>query len=238
MIQVHGRLEKDAAWNGPVLLTGDLVVPEGVTLRLLDGARVETAEKPRWSCAVFRAAPEGWPIETSVRERCDLVVQGRLEAEGALLGGPAAWGGVVLLGRARARMTRTCLAGPAAFGVQAFDDSRAELAECDISADIGLWAWGLSRISTDGGIVRAGRWGGIACEGSRLQARGTRFTGGARGLISESWATVEARSCAFAGHQDGALLAKHHSWARLEDCSWKDEPPLAQRLDEAYVDID
>ena len=80
-MEVSGELTSDAIWEDDVQLQGDVVIPEGRTLRLRAGTTLSFAPKPRWSCAVFRSAPEGYPIEASARERCDLVVFGRLIVE-------------------------------------------------------------------------------------------------------------------------------------------------------------
>ena len=75
----YGELKADTVWRDQVELEGDLVVPRGKTLRLLPGTRLSSQDRPRWSCSVFRSAPEGYPIEASYRNRCDIVVLGRLE---------------------------------------------------------------------------------------------------------------------------------------------------------------
>ena len=74
----HGILAADTEWSGEILVDGDLLIPHGTSLRIRAGTKVRFSPKPAWSCAVFRSAPEGWPIETTRRELCDIVAQGRL----------------------------------------------------------------------------------------------------------------------------------------------------------------
>lgn len=208
MIEVSGKLEKDALWRGDVLLTGDVLVPAGVTLRVIMGSRITATAHPRWSCAVFRSAPEGWPIEASERERCDLIVQGRLEMDGVIVtGGP--WGGLTMLGKGRARLSGVMIEAEAPFGVQAFDDSVVELADCGLaSCGIGLWGFGLSSIRFRRGVVSAARHAALACEGARVVLEDAAVTGGQRALCAEGWASIAARRCAFSGQAEGVSLAK------------------------------
>src|SRR6267142_959346 len=115
-----GELTSDAVWEGRVAVSGDVVVPPGRTLRLRAGTELVFASKPSWTCAVFRSAPEGYPIEASSRESCDLVVFGRLEIDGSAErpvrvsrpGEP--WGGVVLLERGAARIEHARVFGAGA----------------------------------------------------------------------------------------------------------------------------
>ena len=217
MREVFGRLEKDDLWEGEVRLVGDVVVADGMTLRVAAGARISAAARPRWSCAVFRAAPEGWPIEASERGACDLVVLGRLEIAGepgrpvVVAGGP--WGGSTLLGSGRAVLRHAHMEAPAPFGLQTFDDARAELEQCRISAcGIGLWSWGLSRIRARGGEIVASQSGAQACEGSRIVLEDVSVRAGERGLCAEGWATVSARRCRFVGDREAAALVKDEAY--------------------------
>jgi hypothetical protein len=191
--EVFGPLERDAVWTGDVLLTGDVVVPEGATLRVLPGAKIRAAAKPRWSCAVFRCAPEGWPIEASEREACDLVVLGTLIMDGAIVsGGP--WGGITLLKSARAQLNECSFQARAPFAVQSFDDSRAELRRCSLSnCRIGLWSFGLSRVNVVGGSIIAEQTGALACEGGFIALRGVDVKAGDQAVRQEGYADVVAR---------------------------------------------
>jgi hypothetical protein len=206
-MEAAGELTSDAVWEGGVLLQGDVVVPEGRTLRLRAGTTLSFAAKPRWSCAVFRSAPEGYPIEASSRERCDLVVFGRLEVEGssqrpAVMGGPEnRWGGITLLGRGSARLEHARIGGAAGGEealIQCFDDSRLELRGCTLSrARIGVLAWGLSAVSVhestaeDVGCAFFGR------EGSTTDLYRVISRRAEQGVWGQNWALVRAEDCRF-----------------------------------------
>lgn len=60
-MQWMGPLEKDQVWEGDIHVSGDVVIPEGITLSLRPGTKIFFAPKPLWACAVFRSSPEGYP---------------------------------------------------------------------------------------------------------------------------------------------------------------------------------
>ena len=206
-MEVSGELTSDAIWEGDVLLLGDVVVPEGVTLRLRAGTALSFTSKPRWSCAVFRSAPEGYPIEVSSRERCDLVVFGRLEVEGTAerpvtLGRPEGrWGGVILLDRGSARMEHAIARG--ADGgedslFQCFDDSRLELRNCVMSdARVGVLAWGLSSVSVRESLAEDVGCAFFGREGSTTDLYRVTSRRAEQGAWGQNWALLRAEDCRF-----------------------------------------
>ena len=206
-MEVSGELTSDAIWEGDVLLQGDVVVPEGRTLRLRAGTALSFAAKPRWSCAVFRSAPEGYPIETSSREHCDLVVFGRLQVEGSAerpvaLGRPEdRWGGITLLGRGTARLEHARVRG-AAGGEEAlfqcFDDSRLELRGCTLShARVGVLAWGLSSVSAHESLVEDVGCAFFCREGSTTDLSRVRCRRAEQGAWGQNWALARLEDCRF-----------------------------------------
>lgn len=202
-MEASGELEADAVWEGAVSLAGDVVVPPGRTLRLRPGTALSFAPRPRWSCAVFRHAPEGWPIESTAREACDLVVLGTLEADGAAgrpvrLGAGEPWGGVTVLGQGRAvlRHARASGAREALFSI--FDDARLELRDCSLSgAAAGVVAWGLSSLRLEDCRLEGLREGVVCREGSVGDLSGVRVRGAERGALGQHWALLRLEGCAF-----------------------------------------
>lgn len=231
-----GVLERDERWEGDVRVDGDVVVPAGVTLRVSAGCRVFFSPRPRWSCAVFRSAPEGYPIETSNRELCDLVVLGRLVVEGAaaapvtLGADDAPWGGLVALDRGAAELSHGRLRPSGEHAVQAFDDARVLLSSCAIErAEVGLWAMGFSRVEARDCGLRASRCGAHAAEAGRLVLARTRIEGCAQGCSAQDFATVEARGCVFAGTRDFGLSLRGRAYARSAGC--RQEPACPTLVD-------
>ncbi|MCX5796144.1 MAG: hypothetical protein NTY77_11665 [Elusimicrobia bacterium] len=236
----HGVLDTDAEWSGEVSVDGDVLVPAGKTLRLTAGSTVNFAAKPAWSCAVFRSAPEGWPIEATRRELCDLVVQGRLEILGTeaapvSLGRPEeSWGGISLLGQGRGLLKHARLQGARETSLQVFDEARLECEHCVLQgSEKGLWTWGFSRVRFSGGEFAAGRWGAICCDASQVRLERVLFRGGEQGCSASGWSMVDLVGCKFEGQTDSTVYALDHGWMRLEDCVLP-TPPL--RRDQARID--
>ena len=211
-MEVSGELTSDEIWEGDVALLGDVVVPEGMTLRLRAGTALSFAAKPRWSCAVFRSAPEGYPIEASSRARCDLVVFGRLEVDGTaerpiLLGRPEAeWGGVTVLGRGSARVEHARASGAgggedALF--QCFDDAELELRNCVLSrAKVGVLAWGLSSVRAHETLVEDVGCAFLCRHGSTTDLFRTTMRRAEQGVWEQNWALARLEDCRFENCSD------------------------------------
>jgi hypothetical protein len=208
-MEVSGELTSDAIWEGDVLLQGDVVVPEGRTLRLRAGTTLSFAPRPRWSCAVFRSAPEGYPIEASSRDHCDLVVFGRLEVDGSterpvVLGRPEdRWGGITLLGRGAARLEHARVCGAAGGDealFQCFDDSRLELRNCVLShARVGALAWGLSAVRVHESVVEDVGCAFLCREGSTTDLFRVRCRRVEQGVWEQDWALARLEDCRLEG---------------------------------------
>ena len=236
----HGALTADTEWSGEVLVDGDLLIPQGKLLRIHAGTKVRFAPKPAWSCAVFRSAPEGWPIETTRRELCDIVVQGRLEILGAVgasisLGTPEEpWGGLCFLGQGRGRLRQVRIAGARETSLQALDDARIDCVGCLMrDSEKGLWAMGLARVRFISGEIAAERWGAICCEGAQVRLERSLLRGGEQGCSASGWALVELAGCRFEGQVESAVCALDHGWVRMTDCV-SSIPPT--RLNQARID--
>ena len=208
------------------------------------GTRVSFASRPKWSCAVFRAAPEGYPIEASEREACDLVVLGRLEAAGTpnapilMGGGGVPWGGILFLERA-AGVLRHCVIGvKTEYALQTFDDSSLVLEDCRLGeAQVGIAARGLSCVRVSGGCVRATRCGAVACEGSRMVLDHLQIEDSPQGVCAEDWALVRVAGSRFASNRDFAVSARGHSWARLDGCGFERSGEPALGREQARIDV-
>lgn len=201
---VAGELERDAVWEGDVELGGDVVVPAGVTLRVLPGARLSFSPRPRWACSVFRSAPEGYPIEASSRELCDLVVFGRLEAAEAAFGADGArWGGLTVLGGGRARLSGCRLAGGEEHLAQVFDDGALEAEGCAFSdARVGVLAWGLSRVTLRGGRFERLESCVLCREGSVAELTGVSCGNARQGVWTQQWSVARLSGCSLSECSD------------------------------------
>jgi len=220
-----GELKEDTTWSGRVEIDGDLVVPPGVSLRLLPGTQLTFSQRPRWSCSVFRNAPEGHPIEASHRAFCDIIVQGRLLAKGTveqpvIFGrSGAAWGGITTLGRGELRLTCAVLTRAREYLLQLFDDSVTTLDRCTLThAEIGVLAWGLSQTlwadgeAEDLGSVLLSR------EGALVRVERAIVSRCPQGLWAQQWSLVEARECVFEECSNFGAGSFERSQLILESC--------------------
>jgi len=199
---VAGELKSDEVWDGRIELEGDVVVPAGATLRVRPGAALAFAPKPRWSCSVFRSAPEGYPIEASYRDLCDIVIFGRLIIEGAAgapvtLGGPSdRWGGITLMGNAEASVSHASAAGAEEFLFQCFDDSRLDLSDSSLSrAKIGVLTWGLSSIRMRDARLEDLGCGLLCREGSEADLTRVECRRAAQGVWAQQWGLARLTDC-------------------------------------------
>ncbi|MDE2313095.1 MAG: hypothetical protein KGL04_02840 [Elusimicrobia bacterium] len=244
MNEWSGRLSGKVVWNGIIEVCGDVVVPEGASLRIEAGTRVRFAARPGWSCSVFRAAPEGYPIEASEREACDLVILGRLEAAGTsntpiFMGdGDVPWGGILFLQSASGVLRHCIIKVKTEYALQTFDDSRLALESCNVEeAQVGIVSRGLSRVKVLGGCVRAARCGAVACEGSRVVLDNLQIQDSPQGVCAEDWALVRAKGSRFASNRDFAVSAQGHSWARLEGCGFERSGERTLVREQARIDV-
>ncbi len=227
MTEYSGELGLDTTFAGQVAITGDLVVPRGVILTLAPGTELGFAPSPRWSCSIFRSAPEGYPIEASLRSRCDMVVLGRLVARGSPAkpirfgrrGQP--WGGITALGAGRLEIEHAALEGAEEHLIQCFDDARAFLADVQFSyAKRGLLAWGLSRIACDGSRLEDLETGFLLREGARAEITGASFARMSEGLWTQQWSLARAADCRFLDCSNFGAGAYDHSRLKASGCSY------------------
>lgn len=243
MISWSGIIKKAAVWEGRVQVTGDVVVAAGARLEIRPGTEISFAPRPSWSCAVFRGAKEGYPIESSQRELCDVVVLGTLEArakQGAPIvfaGQGEAWGGLLFMGRSEGRLHGAFLNGGEEAIVQTFDRSRVFLRQCRLSgARWGVLARGLSEIEALGGMIASSDTGVLTAEGAIARLNGTLIHGSHGGLACEDWSLIRAMGLRLQGLSDYSMIAKHHAWGVLSGIDFAGETPRFIRLDEARID--
>ncbi|HXT01912.1 MAG TPA: hypothetical protein VN915_14650 [Elusimicrobiota bacterium] len=239
-----GVLETDETWEGDVRVEGDVVVPEGRRLVLAPGCRLTFARPPRWACAVFRSAREGYPIEASQRELCDIVVLGRLEALGtperpvALGADGAPWGGVLCLRSGRADLASASLSAGGDAALQTFDDARASLRDCSLcGTEIAVRALGRSLVEAAGGTIRAGRCAIQAGEGARVRLDGVELVDAPEGCSVWDGATLDATFCRFVRARERGVSVRDVAWARLRGCEWRETPVPGERRHPARLDI-
>lgn len=244
MTSVMGQLKRDTTWTGDVQLTGDVFVPENVTLRIEAGARISFGGRPHWSCSVFwRPADRGESIEATARELCDIVVRGSLEIEGTdrspvCLGtDETPWGGITCFERARVRLRHAYLAGAPHFCVQSFDDAIVRATDTHLTgSEFAVWAWGTSELEWTGGVIGASRASVILCEGARARIAGVEDRSG-EGIAATDSALVRVETSRFCGPRKHCVVARDQAWVKMKSCSTHDAPMDVVRLDEAHVEV-
>lgn len=244
MTSIMGRLKGDTTWSGDIHLTGDVLVPAGVTLRIEAGARVSFSEPARWSCSLFwRPADRGESIEATQRDLCDIVVQGTLEVAGTAdapvcIGtDETPWGGITCFERGTVRLHHAYLAGAPRFSLQSFDDATMDGADSHcVGSEFAVWVWGASRFRWTGGAIGAARASVICCEGARATVSEFDDRSG-EGIAATDSALVRVQGARFRGPRKHCVVARDDSWVKLLACSTHDAPLDVVRLDEAHVEV-
>lgn len=239
-----GTIERDTVWSGDVQVTGDVVVAAGATLKVLAGTRVHFAERPRWSCSVFRRSPESQVMEVSMRDACDVVVLGRLAVAGSreapvrLGAGGAAWGGITCLERGAVDLQHATIENAPHFCVQALDDARVQATDSDCAgAQYAVWAWGTSEVSWQGGTLAAARASVICCEGGRVTLAEVGDAS-PEGIAALDWGLIRAARMRFAAPRKHCAVARHRAWIQLDGCGSLAAESAIVQLDDALVQVD
>jgi hypothetical protein len=137
-VQVEGAVTRDTTWKGIVLVAGDVLVPEGVTLTIAAGTNV------------MFAASESSKIEPAfLSMQTEIMVHGRLVAEGEkgkeITFGPAPqeingkkpergdWGGVIFDGPESGKSKITNASFTKADTALAFYGSSPDIAGCTVT---------------------------------------------------------------------------------------------------------
>ncbi len=105
-ITTSGTLTQDETWTGKVLITGDVVIPEGITLTVLPGTLITFSGDGSDNDVETLVLNEIWLGKSNLIVRGDLVVQGKEDSR-VVLGGlnldantsaPGWWGGIIFEG--------------------------------------------------------------------------------------------------------------------------------------------
>ncbi len=238
-----GRLERDTVWEGDVQVTGDVLIPEGITLSVRPGARITFAARPHWACSVFWRSQVGQSVEATMRELCDIVVCGRFEvggteAEPVRIGSDQPWGGITCLETGAVQLRFARLEGAPHFTIQTFDDSTVEGIDSRCSgSEFGLWGWGTSRIAWTRGSIRAARGSVICCEGSRAHLIDVDDESG-EGVATTDWSLARVEQSRFAVPRKHCVVARHRSWVQLVGCQTTGNAAMdVVRLDGSRVEV-
>jgi hypothetical protein len=178
-VQVEGVVTKDAAWSGEVLVVGDVLVPEGVTLTVAPGTKV------------MFAASESSKIEPIfLSMQTELMVRGVLRAEGTkdrpvtFMPAPEEmntkkpargdWGGIIFdgpgSGKSSLSFARLTMAETA---ISTYGSSPA-ISDCSVTdCKYGLVCMGDSRPKLTRCVITDGEFGVVASHGGRPEMDGT-----------------------------------------------------------------
>ena len=105
-ITTSGTLTQDEIWTGKVLITGDVVIPEGVTLTILPGTLITFSGDGSDNDVETAVLNELWLGKSNLIVRGDLIIQGK-ENSRVVIGGfsldanrptPVWWGGIIFEG--------------------------------------------------------------------------------------------------------------------------------------------
>lgn len=229
-----GVLPGVTRWRGEVLLEGDVVVPADATLEIEAGARLRVAPAPGFKHPFERPAGGG-TLHMPAAERCSLIVLGTLKVLGregkpVALAPDASWGGVALLGGAKAEVAHAEIAG-ADMAVACFDRSELQLTSCRLSGGgAGVLAAGFSRARLAGSLFEENERGLTACDFAELRAEGCRFHGNGIGASAEDGARAGLSACGFRANRVAGLQARGRARLRADQGVFEGHPREAAIL--------
>jgi len=105
-ITTSGTLSHDEVWSGEVHVTGDVVIPEGITLTVRAGTTITFTPNSSDNDVETAVLNELWLHKSNLIVRGDLIIQGK-ENNRVVIGGldldanrsiPAWWGGIIFEG--------------------------------------------------------------------------------------------------------------------------------------------
>ena len=106
-ITTSGTLTQHETWTGEILITGDVVIPEGITLTVLPGTFITFSGDGSDNDVVTAVLNELWLDKSNLIVRGDLIIQGKEDSR-VIIGGPSFgldkptsanwWGGIIFEG--------------------------------------------------------------------------------------------------------------------------------------------
>lgn len=105
-ITTSGTLTQDEMWTGEILITGDVVIPEGITLTVLPGTFITFSGDGSDNDVETAVLNELWLGKSNLIVRGDLIIQGKGDSR-VVIGSstpdanrptPAWWGGIIFEG--------------------------------------------------------------------------------------------------------------------------------------------
>jgi parallel beta-helix repeat protein len=203
-------LLQDTVWQGEVLVEDDVLVPQGVTLTIRQGARITV--KPAEST---RTDPQYMSSMTELTVRGSLVVQGTPASPVIFRLSPAAedgasWAGILI------------------------DGGSARISSGTISdAESGIWIIGGSAVVLDSTLT-SNRYGLVAQrEAVRVEIANTRITGNDYGLMALNGAVITQKETSVSGNRK---MDFHSSSAAPPDFTLKSYETVAGEKTEELVD--
>lgn len=182
-VEVEGVITTDATWSGRVLVVGDVLVPEGVTLTVVPGTVVMFARSDS-----SKIEPMFLSMQTELLVRGTLVVDGLREDPVRFLPAPEEhdmkapergdWGGLIFDGGSASKsVVRCAIIEMADTGVAAYRSSPG-LADCRImDSRYGLVAADGAAPRLAGCVIRGGEFGVVSYRGGRPALDGCTVEG-------------------------------------------------------------
>ena len=105
-ITTSGTLTKDEIWTGEILITGDVVIPEGITLTVLPGTFITFSSNGSDNDVETAVLNDLWLGKSNLTVRGDLIIKGEKDSR-VIIGGltldvnrpaPVWWGGIIFEG--------------------------------------------------------------------------------------------------------------------------------------------
>ncbi len=142
--KVFGRLKKDTRWNKRIIVEGDIVVPEGVTLFI--EPKTEVIFTPNRSKYDFKKiiSIAGKQVNVTFDKKCDIIVFGNIKIMGyrdkpVTIGNPSfinddiSWGGIILLNKNEQSLIKYTHIKYASIGILILDASKVRISNSKIS---------------------------------------------------------------------------------------------------------
>jgi len=179
-LQAEGVIKKDAVWAGEVLVAGDVLVPEGVTLTIEPGTKVMFAVSDS-----SKIEPMFLSMQTELLVRGRLVVRGEKgmpayfgpAPEGMSDKKPARgdWGGIIFDGQAASGSSISYAGITMADSAIAAYNSSPSITGCTVDdSRYGLVCEGLSRPKLTGCTITGSEFGVVATRGGKPVLEGCK----------------------------------------------------------------